>query len=499
MAANNLETTESLRGLVLSQGGDYHLEPATMAYPSESTTYMSAVHPPANYMPFVISLYNVETDEARYPLNLLVNPTDVQYGHAKAVNNAYTRKGWVTSYWGSQPRTLTVSASSAGFYYNPNQVAETVEGLGIKVGGLSNYGRRNSIAFANLLAVISFYKRNGAYFLNDVGEQTYWKDGTSRVINVMDFVMVSYDGSDHVGAFSTFTVDDSATRPYRIEYNFEFVVAGLRGDFFDGHLRKADNDLNPRVEISTQGDDMELTKTVRMDEDELNKYYEMAPVKSQTLYDVGSDPVDAANDPPTDAKKDYWTDSKGVKHPVSVVPEGQVRVSRGGLDGEPHKDKNGNINLKIDYRTGSGEIRSLSSGVVVVSQLSTEGEWYVVVKTKVPYNGEMVDGYVKYYHLDPALANVVVGSVVEPGSSLGFERYEGSVAYPPHCDLQVIAADESKPGWQNGETIDPNDYFLSGVNTLSTLTTFPDGALQEDYQEVKYKHGEKATAADQQT
>jgi hypothetical protein len=125
MPANNLETTEALRGLSLVQGGDYHLSPAATAYPSESSTYMSAARPPANYQPFVISLYNAESDEALYPLNLMINPTDIQYGHVKSIQNAYTRKGWVSTYWGSQPRTLTVNGTSAGFYYNPNQVAET--------------------------------------------------------------------------------------------------------------------------------------------------------------------------------------------------------------------------------------------------------------------------------------------------------------------------------------------------------------------------------------
>jgi len=105
-----------------------------------------------------------------------------------------------------------------------------------------------------------------------------WGDGTSRVINVMDFVMVSYDGTDHIGAFNSFTINESATMPYRIPYNFEFIVAGVRGDSFDGHLRKANNDSSGSVQVSIQGDDMELTKTVRMDEKSLNKYFHLSSI-----------------------------------------------------------------------------------------------------------------------------------------------------------------------------------------------------------------------------
>ena len=269
--ANSLETTEALQGLIKSQGGDYHTFPSDRTYPSSSSSYASAVKVPPNYKPFVISMYDVEKDEARFPLNLLVNPTDIQYGHAKVVQNSYTRKGWVSSYWGSQQRTLTVSGSTAAFYYNPQQVSASVGSLRT---GLTNFGRRNSLAFANLFALVSFFKRNGAYYLNGgTGDNTYWNDGTSRVIHVMDFVMISYDGCDHVGGFNTFTIEDKADNPYRINYNFEFIVSGLRGDFFDGHIRRNGNDEDARVIVSTQGDDMSLERAVEMDVEKLNEYF----------------------------------------------------------------------------------------------------------------------------------------------------------------------------------------------------------------------------------
>lgn len=308
----HLQTTESLKGLIKSQGGDFHTDPADTTYPSYSGTFISAMRPPPNYIPFVISLYNVETGEARYPLTLMVNPTDIQYGHTHAVQNAYTRRSWVTTYWGQQLQTLTVSGSSAGFYYNPNQVMNTVRGLRIRNGGLTNYNRRNSLEFANLLALVSFFKRNGSYFLTDNADQTLWNDGTSRVINVMDFVMISYDGADHVGSFNTFTLDDNANMPYRINYNFEFVVAGFRGDFLDGHLRKDENDKIGSVQVSIQGDDMELTKTARMDEQELNDYFKLPSISYSVENEdaVGSPSYSLAN-PNTDSSGSTY--SVGLK------------------------------------------------------------------------------------------------------------------------------------------------------------------------------------------
>jgi len=379
----HLDTTESLKGLIKSQGGDYHVDPAGTTYPGYSTTFMSAMRPPANYIPFVISLYNVETGEARYPLTLMVNPSDIQYGHTHAVQNAYTRRSWVTTYWGQQLQTLTVSGSSAGFYYNPNEVANTVRGLRIRTGGLTNYNRRNSLEFANLLALVSFFKRNGAYFLTDTADQTLWNDGTSRVINVMDFVMVSYDGADHVGAFNTFTLDDTASTPYRINYNFEFVVAGLRGDSFDGHLRKDGNEKVGNVQVSIQGGDMELAKTVRMNEDQMQKYYNVPPLPST----------------PGNARTYEPVDPSVVSRQVHDIPgdlDPEIICTYSQSTGEfVVTDKTGKVLWTKDCYSGKGEgINNPTLEYVVEVGPIPRGVWVIEPETRDRNNGAPSDSTV---------------------------------------------------------------------------------------------------------
>ena len=488
-----LDTTESLKGLIKDQGGDFHTDPPNQTYPSYSSTYMSASRAPANYHPFVLSLFNVESGEARYPLSLMINPTDIQYGNSQAIQNAYMRKGWVSTYWGNQLRTLTVSGSTAGFYYNPNEVQNTARGLQVRAGGLSNYNRRNSLAFANLLALIALYKRNGAYFLRDTADQTLWNDGTSRVINVMDFVMVSYDGTDHLGGFNSFTIDDKASTPYRVLYNFEFVVAGVRGDTFDGHLRKGDNDRAGSVQVSIQGEDMELTKTLRMNEEELNDYYKMSAIPQFSSTEYSYDELErldelnlSLDEPWGNDKRGYYIDSKGVNRPVAVVPDNTTKVTRGGLDEEDHGGK-------IDYRTGTGQIRALSDGRVISTALAGDGEYYVLTRTKVNYNGVMVDAYVRYYHMDPlSISGLTAGSTIGAGTFLGSERYTGS-DYPPHCDLEVRIIDPANPGYSAAFRIDATNYFNQGTKTLGAMATYPDGGQQKDYGTIVYKHGEKGT------
>jgi hypothetical protein len=490
MSVNPYETTISLDGLAKVQGGDYHLSPSNNTYPSTSSTYMSAARTPTNYIPFVISLYKIDTDEALYPLNLMVNPNDIQYGHGKVVQGSYTRKGWVSSYWGSQMRTLTVSGNSAGFYYNPNQVMSTVDGLKIKSGGLTNYSRRNSIAFANLLALISYYKRNGAFFLKDTAEQTYWRDGTSRVIHVMDMVMVSYDQTDFIGSFNTFTLNDTAANPYRIEYNFEFIVGGIRGDKVEGHIHMADNDSNPKVEISLQGDDMELTKTTRMDEEELNQYFMMPNIPpsgiSATYSDQEALDEESLNPPPPA--------SQSLQKQLSKWPPNSFVITAGG---GANNDHGSDRPEKADFVTSSGQIRSFSDGVVtqVVKSPGVYGGFnYITVSTQTEYNGEIIPVYVRYFHVDPeTMADLQPGDEIHVGDYLGNLGNDAG-KYDYHCDFAVVDARVPFVSWSDAKFIDCTDFINDGVEKLHEMSA-TDPELS-DYQNTIYKYGKKKTAAD---
>ena len=477
MSLNSNPTTSAFRDMVPRVGGGFHLSNNTY-YPLSSSSYVTAINNPDGYKPFEVSIYNKEKDIEEVTLTLMVNPTDISIGQVFVSNSAYTRKGWLPTLWGRQQSTITGNGKTSGFYYDSN-VAQITNGIfSEKHEGLVNSKRRDTLPFINLLTLISMYKNNGNYFLNTPADQTYYRDGTSRVITVMDSIKISYDDSEYIGSFSTFTVNDTGDKPYNIDYNFEFIVSGLRGDKIDGHLRQGDNDLNPSVEISIQGQDTSFIKTVRMSEEELNKHYKIDPKVqySQMSYNYEEfelyDEQDYYN--PVPNSSGYWDTPEG-RAKVSPVPPDTIRVARGGLDGEGHDGK-------IDYRTSSGEIRSLTEGVIF------QKAWnFIVVKSKVVDNGKVRDAYVRYYHIDSeSMTSLPVGTEIRPGDLLGSEGTDNG-KYPPHCDFEVRAFDGASLNnvqYKDAERIDATTVFNTGVNRLKE-------AGNTDYQKTEYKHGNK--------
>jgi len=218
---------------------------------------------------FEVSIYNLETRTKEINLCLFVNPTDIQFGQVYLANNAYTRIGYVNTLWGQQQMTVTANGKSAAFYI----LADNNQG------GITNYYRRNSVAFKNLFTLMAIFKNNGAHFLSSTSDQSIFKDGSSRVINVLDAVRIDYDGSSYLGAFNTFVVNDNADKPFTLEYNFEFVVSDLITDRatspIEGHIRKGNNANVTEPSFATQGFNTRFDEVVKMNAVELNEHFMM--------------------------------------------------------------------------------------------------------------------------------------------------------------------------------------------------------------------------------
>jgi hypothetical protein len=260
-------TIDAITALIQKEGGDLHFQDKASIY--TFSDWVTANSIPADFIPFSISLYDIELNSDLISLTMMINPKDILYGQSHVFNNSYTREGWVTSLWGNQQLTITGSGVTAGFYYS-TQTAQ---------GGLTNFYRKNSISFLNLLSIVSFFKNNGYYFMDGEENPTIFKDGTSRVINVMDIIRVSYDGSDYLGSFNSFTLIDDALSPYKMEYNFEFVVSSFGTDLqgIEGHVKRNGNETSNTITVAIQGKNTNLNTVIGMDATELNAYFPPEP------------------------------------------------------------------------------------------------------------------------------------------------------------------------------------------------------------------------------
>jgi hypothetical protein len=403
-------TKEVLLALQNRQGGSlFYNSVVNSTLETDTTNLRTAANIPADHKEFTISIYNSYLSYDVATLTLFINPRDMTIGQQQVLGNTYTRRGWVTTAWGNQQATISASGVSAAFYFYLNNN-----------GGLTNKYRRGSPSFVNVMDITGLFKNNGWYFLDGASNPSLFKDGTSRVINVMDSIKIEYDGSTYLGSFSTFTLNDLATSPYKMEYSFEFIVSsfGILYPGVEGHVSMEDNQLDNQVHISLQGENVGFTPILGLDQNELNSYFPLSDAKDPTLYDYTTREY-------SDEKK-FFGDP--LENGVSPIGPGIFRITRGWRDGEPHGDPN----MKCDFRTHTGTVYSATDGTVWKVQKSTlyGGSNYIIVSTN--FRGTSL--YVRYYHLDINSIVLVVGATVSVGSVIGHEGTDNGM-YPQHCDF----------------------------------------------------------------
>lgn len=156
----------------------------------------------------------------RLEFTMLINPENMNHGKTQAVNISYTRKGYVTQFWGPNQDILTATGRSAAFM---------LPGI-----GLTNLMRNRSFAYQNFMALVSAYKNNGYQFLDPADVQ----DRVTRVVNLIQGVEIIYDNDIFMGHFNNFTLDEATDHPFVFNYNFEFTVSALSNNYTDvrGHF-----------------------------------------------------------------------------------------------------------------------------------------------------------------------------------------------------------------------------------------------------------------------
>lgn len=221
---------------VLPTGITEESPPVSLARPN------GLVNPELGYKPFIISIYNQQRDLDVFSLALMVNPSDINIGQTFVSSDAYTRKGWLSTLWGNNQKTINANCTTTGFF---------VSGIGV-----TNFLRNFSVSFKNFAAFLGFFKNSGYSFMSGDFNKDLFETNPGLVIGVMDQIKISYDNTNYLGSFSALTIDENAEMPYRIQFNFEFVVSGLVGDEAEGHLKYRNGNYdnsNAGIKIAVQG------------------------------------------------------------------------------------------------------------------------------------------------------------------------------------------------------------------------------------------------------
>lgn len=151
---------------------------------------------------------------------LHVNPSSMQWTYTQHIERTQTQGGFVEAHWGASPTELSMEAVTGGFVRLYSGLSN-ITGLGpssslvrpsnmkpAEVGGT----RRDTIAYDKFLDLLALYKSNAAIY-----------DVYGNVAMQGQILMV-YDGGSYWGWFTTFSVEETAEKPYQFNLTFGFIV-----------------------------------------------------------------------------------------------------------------------------------------------------------------------------------------------------------------------------------------------------------------------------------
>lgn len=174
--------------------------------------------------PVVFDVYSPDRSHSLLPddlkMVLHVNPSSMRWSYTNHIERVQTLGGFVETHWGQAPTEVAVEAVTGGFVRlysglsnitgpTPSSSSITPKNMQpVSVGGT----RRDTIAYDKFLDLLALFHFNGAIY------DTYGN------IALQGQILMVYDGGSWWGWFSTFTVEETAERPYQFALTFNFVV-----------------------------------------------------------------------------------------------------------------------------------------------------------------------------------------------------------------------------------------------------------------------------------
>lgn len=155
------------------------------------------------------------------PLKMLVNPASFKYNTEKILNDGnWGRNGPIIHHWGNQQEKIEGSGKLAAFYALDATGAQNGAGSSGNSPGLTRLSRSFSLSYQNFLSLYLLYKSNGGLYLKD-----YFTTGADRVnLSLLGSLYIYYDSTLYIGSFDSFTITESDTAPFTLEYSFQFTV-----------------------------------------------------------------------------------------------------------------------------------------------------------------------------------------------------------------------------------------------------------------------------------
>jgi len=166
------------------------------------------------------------------PLRMLIAPQKFSVSDEKIVADGnYGRYGPIVEHWGDNQGKIEASGKIAGFYavdkYGGPQYNASVANLGytettgLGGPGLSRTIRNFSQSYQNFMSLWLLYRNNGGLWLEFESFSTSQK---YQNLSAVGSIWIYYDNIIYFGSFDSFSITETDTAPFTLEYNFSFTV-----------------------------------------------------------------------------------------------------------------------------------------------------------------------------------------------------------------------------------------------------------------------------------
>jgi len=146
---------------------------------------------------------------------LYANPKDFSIATSKKASVDQTMSGWIETYWGEEPSTLTITTATGAFVRLGTGLVSitgpvTAKGqtYGVGIGGT----RRDTIQYDKMLDWLALFHNNGSIY-----------DDRGNII-LQGRIKISFDESVYFGWFNSFSIEEVAEQPFMFSLSAVFQI-----------------------------------------------------------------------------------------------------------------------------------------------------------------------------------------------------------------------------------------------------------------------------------
>lgn len=141
-----------------------------------------------------------------------VNPSSMSVSYNKEITRIQTKGGFVEQHWGDSARELTFEAATGAFMRLYTGLSNVTTPSYLDGGNADQGTRRETISYDKYLDMLALFKNNGSIY-----------DARGNVV-LQGQIKVTFDGGVYYGWFSSFSVTESADKPYQFTLSAQFTV-----------------------------------------------------------------------------------------------------------------------------------------------------------------------------------------------------------------------------------------------------------------------------------